>query len=91
MICVEAACMVIAARRSERPECDPAPISTRSVSPVTRETQSAGTPSHSLISWAKLVSWPWPLDSVPMTTSTTPWGSTVTMARSCGAPLCDSI
>ena len=37
---------------------------------VHQPTLSSGTPSHSLTSWAKLVSWPWPLDTVPMTTST---------------------
>ena len=86
----EAWWIVVAASRIERPECEPPPTDTRSLSSVTRRTLSAGTPSHSLASWAKLVAWPCPADSVPITISTRPSGSTVTSARSAGAPLCDS-
>ena len=88
MISSDAFSMTMLARRNERPECEPPPTATRSVSPVTSRTLSIGTPSHSVISCAKLVSWPWPLDTVPTTTSTMPVaGSTVTSARSRGAPV----
>ena len=39
---------------------------------------------------AKLVSWPWPLGCVPITTSTRPSGFTVISVRSRGAPIEDS-
>ena len=80
-----------APRRMERPELDPPPTATRSVSPVTRRTCSSSTPSHSARIWAKLVSWPWPADSVPSTSSTCPAGSTVISARSRGAPVFSSM
>ena len=40
---------------------------------------------------AKLVSWPWPADIVPNTSSTVPDGLTVSSARSRGAPELSSI
>ncbi len=83
--------MTMPASRIERPECEPPPTGTTSVSPVIRRTSSAGTPSHSVMSCAKLVSWPCPLDSVPMTTSMRPSGITVISARSRGAPLVTSM
>ena len=52
-------------------------------------TLSNGTPSHSVTSCAKLVSWPCPEDMVPITSSTRPSGSTVISVRSRGAPLGD--
>ncbi len=61
MMSREAFSMTMLASRSARPECEPPPTDTRSVSPVTRRIASIGTPSHSLISCAKLVSCPWPL------------------------------
>ena len=70
-----------------RPECAPPPTLTMSVSPVMSRTRSNGTPSHSVTSWAKLVSWPWPLETVPITTSTLPSGCTVISARSRGTPV----
>ena len=71
----EASAITTAPRRIERPERDPPPTATRSVSPVTRRTCSRSTPSHSARIWAKLVSWPWPADSVPRTSSIRPSGS----------------
>ena len=47
---------------------------TISVSPSTIFTLSTGTPSRSATTCAKLVSWPWPLGCVPITTSTRPSG-----------------
>ena len=41
-------------------------------------------PSHSVTSWAKLVSWPCPDDIVPITSSTWPSGSMVISVRSRG-------
>ena len=40
--------MTTPAMRMERPECEPPPTSTMSVSPWTRRTCSNGTPSHSV-------------------------------------------
>jgi hypothetical protein len=54
MMSPEAWCAAMLARHSERPECEPAPIATRSVSPVTSRTQSGRTASHSPSSCAKL-------------------------------------
>ena len=62
--------MTMLARRMPRPPCAPPPTLTMSVSPVMSRTLSSGTPSHSVTSWAKLVSCPWPCDTVPSTTST---------------------
>ena len=62
--------MTTPAKRMERPECEPPPTGTMSVSPCTRRTSSNGTPSHSLTHWVKQVSCPCPLDSVPTMTST---------------------
>ena len=59
--------------------------------PVTSRTCSGSTPSQSARIWAKLVSWPWPADSVPRTSSTRPAGSTVISARSRGAPVFSSM
>ena len=91
MISFDEFSMTILPSLSARPEWAPPPTETRSVSPVTRRTLSNGTPSHSLINWAKLVSWPWPCDTVPITTSTVPptgpSGRTVTSAFSRGAPV----
>ena len=56
MMSFEAFSMTMLARRNARPECEPPPTETRSVSPVTSRTLSIGTPSHSPISCAKLVS-----------------------------------
>jgi hypothetical protein len=53
-------------------------------------TVSIGTCSRSETTWAKLVSCPWPLGWVPMTTSTRPSGRTVMRACSLGAPIDDS-
>ena len=72
MISFDAFSMTMLPRRNARPECAPPPTETRSVSPVTSRTLSNGTPSHSVISWAKLVSCPWPCDTVPTTSSTMP-------------------
>jgi hypothetical protein len=68
-------------RRIDRAEAEPPPASTRSVSPVSSRTWSGSTPSHSLITWPKLVSWPWPADIVPSNSSTTPDG--VAAAQTC--------
>ncbi len=83
--------MTVPAMRMERPECEPPPTLTTSVSPTTTLTDSTGTPSHSAATWAKLVSWPCPLGWVPMTT----WmrsssGRTVMRASSTGEPIEDS-
>ena len=48
---------------------------------------SIGTPSHSAINCAKLVSWPWPCEVTPMTSSTMPSGETVISAFSRGTPV----
>ena len=89
MMLFDAFSMTMLASRSARPECAPPPTETRSVSPVTRCTLSSGTPSHSVTSCAKLVSCPWPCDTVPTTTSIMPLpsGFTVISARSRGAPV----
>ena len=52
--------------RIERAECEPPPTGTMSVSPWISRMLSTSTPSHSPTHCAKLVSWPWPLDSVPI-------------------------
>ena len=52
--------------RIERAECEPPPTGTMSVSPWISRMPSTSTPSHSPTHCAKLVSWPWPLDSVPI-------------------------
>jgi hypothetical protein len=80
----------VAAWRIERPECEPPPTLTTSVSPATMSMRSTGTPSKSDITCAKLVSCPWPLAWVPMMTAMRPSGVTVTSARSLGAPIEDS-
>ena len=51
----------------------------------------AARPANRVTSCAKLVSWPCPLDSVPITTSTRPSGATVTSAHSRGAPVVNSM
>ena len=76
-----------AAETQRAPGMRPATDRDTAVSPCTNDTLSNGTPSHSLTSWQKLVSCPWPLDTVPMTTSTTPSGCTVISARSRGTPV----
>ena len=73
--------------RIERAECEPPPIGTMSVSPWISLMRSTSTPSHSPTHCAKLVSWPWPLDSVPIETSTRPSGFTSTFDHSRGEPL----
>ena len=78
--------MIVAANFIERPECEPPPAMTRLVSWATYAMLSNGTPSHSVTSCAKLVSWPCPEFIVPMTSSTLPSGSTVISVRSRGAP-----
>src|SRR5262245_37472174 len=50
-----------------RAEAEPPPACTRSVSPVTSLTRWGSAPSHSAMTCAKLVSWPWPADIVPST------------------------
>ena len=62
----------VAAWRMERPECEPPPTFTTSVSPRMIFTVSTGTCMRSDTTWAKLVSCPCPLGCVPMTTSTRP-------------------
>ena len=76
--------------RMERPECEPPPTLTMSVSPMMMLTVSTGTPSMADATCAKLVSWPWPLGWVPITRSTRPSGVTVISVRSRGAPIEDS-
>ena len=83
--------MTMPASRIERPEWEPPPTGTTSVSPWIRCTQSSGTPSQSVTSCAKLVWWPCPLDSVPIATSTRPSGATVTLVHSRGAPVVNSM
>ena len=61
------------------------------MSPVIRRTCPTSTSNHSAMSWAKLVSWPWPAESVPMTTSIRPSGRTVISARSRGMPVFSSM
>ncbi len=75
----------------ERSEWLPPPTATKRVSPVTKRMRSGVTPSSSAMTWAKLVSWPWPVDWVPTTTSTMPSGKIVACTRSCGAPTGDSM
>ena len=82
--------MTVPAWRIERPECEPPPTLTMSVSPRMMSTVSTGSASRSAATCAKLVSWPWPLGCVPITTSTRPAGFTVISARSRGAPIEDS-
>src|SRR5215831_9944127 len=80
----------VAAWRMERPECEPPPRRTTSVSPRMMFTLSTGTCRRSDMTCAKLVSWPWPLGCVPMTTSTRPSARTLIRACSLGAPIEDS-
>src|SRR5262249_52384523 len=54
--------MTMPASRMDRPEWDPPPIGTMSVSPWIKFTQAKGTPSQSVMSCAKLVRCPCPLD-----------------------------
>ena len=63
----DAFAITTAASRSARAECAPPPTTVTSVSPVTSRTSESSTPSHSTRSWAKLVAWPWPDESVPST------------------------
>ncbi len=84
MIALEQVPITIEANRIERPECEPPPTGTMSVSPCTSFTCSNGTASHSLTHCAKLVSCPCPLDSVPIATSTSPSGLTVIFDHSRG-------
>ena len=53
--------MTMLPSRIARPECVPPPTVDASVSRVMKPTFSNGTPSHSVTSCAKLVSWPWPV------------------------------
>ena len=57
--------------RIERLECVPPPTVTRAVSPCTSRTVSIGTSSSSAATCANVVSWPCPLDCVPVAISTT--------------------
>ena len=82
--------ITVAAWRIERPECEPPPTLTMSVSPMMMLMHCTGTAIRSATTWAKLVSWPWPLGCVPITTSTTPFGFTVISVRSFGEPIEDS-
>ena len=82
--------ITVAAWRIERPECEPPPALTMSVSPMMTSMVSTGTASRSATTCAKLVSWPWPLGCVPMTTPTRPSGLMVISTRSFGAPIEDS-
>ena len=82
--------ITVAAWRIERPECEPPPTLTMSVSPMMMLMHACGTAIRSATTWAKLVSWPWPLGCVPITTSTTPFGFTVISVRSFGEPIEDS-
>ena len=77
MMSARALANTVAAWRMERPECEPPPTATTSVSPMMMFTFSTGTIIMSAITWAKLVSCPWPLGCVPMTTSMCPSGCTV--------------
>ena len=61
--------MIRLASRMPRPEWAPPPNFTMSVSWVMMRTLSIGTSYHSVTSCAKLVSWPWPCELVPITTS----------------------
>ena len=79
--------MIWLASRMPRPEWAPPPNFTMSVSWVMMRTFSIGTSYHSLTSWAKLVSWPWPCEVVPMTTSIQPSGCTVISVRSRATPV----
>jgi len=88
--CVATIENTVAAWRIERPECEPPPTLTTSVSPATMSTASTGTPSSIETTCEKLVSCPCPLACVPMTTRTRPAGCTVISARSFGAPMEDS-
>ena len=58
------------------------PNGMRLVSPCTTSTFSAGIPSRSATTWAKVVSWPWPWLCVPVNTTTLPVGFTRTSAAS---------
>ena len=62
----------VAEWRIERPECEPPPRLTTSVSPMMMSMLSTGTASSAPTTCAKLVSWPCPLGPVPITTSTRP-------------------
>ena len=66
----------VAAWRIERPECEPPPAFTTSVSPRMIFTFSTGTWIRSDTTCAKLVSCPCPAGCVPITTSTRPSGRT---------------
>ena len=48
------------------------PTGVLSVSPWITSTFAVGTPSLSAISWAKVVSWPWPWLCAPVSTWATP-------------------
>ena len=82
--------MTVPAWRMERPEWEPPPTDTMSVSPTRIFTCSTGTPIMSAATWAKLVSWPCPLGWVPITTSMVPSVFTTISARSLGEPMEDS-
>ena len=82
--------ITVAAWRIERPECEPPPTLTTSVSPMTMSMLSTGTDNSSDTTWAKLVSWPWPAGCVPITMRTRPSARTAISARSRGEPIEDS-
>ena len=82
--------ITVPAWRMERPECEPPPAFTTSVSPRMMLTVATGTPSRSATTWEKLVSWPWPEGWVPITTLTAPSPVTDMSARSRGEPIEDS-
>ena len=83
--------MTTAPSRIDRPDAVPPPTGIRSVSPAMSFTFPWSTPNHSAMSWGKLVSCPWPADSVPRTTSMRPSGRTVISARSRGSPVFSSM
>jgi len=76
--------------RIERPECEPPPTLTTSVSPTRISIASTGTDRSEDTTCAKLVSWPCPEGCVPITTLTRPAEVTVISARSLGEPIEDS-
>ena len=86
----EASTSSVPAIRIERSEWVPPPDATTAVSPVTSLTSCGVMPSRSASTWAKLVSWPWPLDWVPATASTAPSARTLTSTCSLGWPTGDS-
>jgi len=58
------------------------PIGVLAVSPCTTSTWSASMPIMSAMTWAKVVSWPWPWLCDPVITTTPPVAFTRTVALS---------